>query len=80
LARLGLGYNIKYTLDISNNSCGTGIQPSLELAFHSYVYSFPQKTDRKPHRFPHHRTTIAIGTCFLPREQLFPKQPGIAWQ
>jgi len=39
------------------------------------VYSFPQKTDRKPHRFPHYRTAnaIAIGTCFLPPEQLFPK-------
>jgi len=37
------------------------------------VNSFPQKGDRKPHRFPHHRTAIAIGTCFLPREQLFPK-------
>jgi hypothetical protein len=37
------------------------------------VYSFPQKADRKPHRFPHHRTTIAIGRRFLPREQQFPK-------
>ena len=37
------------------------------------VYSFPQKTDRKPHRYPHYRTANAIRTCFLPREQLFPK-------
>jgi hypothetical protein len=37
------------------------------------VYSFPQKADRKPHRFPHHRTTIAIRSRFLPRDQLFPK-------
>jgi hypothetical protein len=37
------------------------------------VYSFPQKADRKPHRYPHHRTANAIGTCFLPPEQLFPK-------
>ena len=37
------------------------------------VYSLPQKGDRKPHRFPHYQTANAIGTCFLPREQLFPK-------
>jgi len=37
------------------------------------VYSFSQKTDRKPHRYPHYRTTIAIGRRFLPPEQLFPK-------
>ena len=37
------------------------------------VYSFRQKTDRKPHPFPHHRTTIAPRTRFLPRQQLFPK-------
>jgi len=37
------------------------------------VYSFPQKADRKPHRYPHYRTANAIGTCFLPPEQLFPK-------
>ena len=37
------------------------------------VYSFPQKADRKPHGFPHYRTANAIGTCFLPPEQLFPK-------
>jgi hypothetical protein len=37
------------------------------------VYSFPQKGDRKPHRFPHHPTPIAIRSRFLPREQLFPK-------
>jgi len=38
------------------------------------IYSFPQKRDRKPHRFPHHhRTTIAIRRRFLPPEQLFPK-------
>jgi hypothetical protein len=37
------------------------------------VYSFPQKGDRKPHRFPHYQTANAIRTCFLPREQLFPK-------
>jgi hypothetical protein len=37
------------------------------------IYSFPQKRDRKPHRFPDHRTTIALRTRFLPREQLFPK-------
>jgi hypothetical protein len=37
------------------------------------VYSFPQKADRKPHRYPHYRTTIAIRSRFLPREQLFPK-------
>jgi hypothetical protein len=39
------------------------------------IYSFPQKADRKPHRFPHYRTANAIGTCFLPPEQLFPKRP-----
>lgn len=39
------------------------------------VYSFPQKADRKPHRFPHYRTANAIQTRFLPREQLFPKHP-----
>lgn len=38
-----------------------------------WVYSFPQKADRTPHRFPHYRTANTIGTCFLPREQLFPK-------
>jgi len=38
------------------------------------VYSFPQKTDRKPHCFPHHPTTIAIRRPFLPREQQFPKR------
>ena len=38
------------------------------------VYSFPQNADRKPHRFPHHRTTIAIARPFLPREQQFPKR------
>ncbi len=37
------------------------------------VYSFPQKADRKPHRFPHYRTANAIGRRFLPPEQLFPK-------
>ncbi len=37
------------------------------------VYSFPQKADRKPHRYPHYRIANAIGTCFLPREQQFPK-------
>jgi hypothetical protein len=37
------------------------------------VYSFPQKGDRKPHRFPHYRTANAIRTRFLPPEQLFPK-------
>jgi hypothetical protein len=37
------------------------------------VYSFPQKADRKPHRFPHYRTANAIARPFLPREQLFPK-------
>ena len=39
------------------------------------VYSFPQKGDRKPHRFPHYRTANAIGRRFLPPEQLFPKHP-----
>lgn len=39
------------------------------------VYSFPQKADRKPHRYPHYRTANAIRTCFLPPEQLFPKHP-----
>jgi hypothetical protein len=43
------------------------------LAFHFYIYSFRQKTDRTPHRFPHYRTPIAIRSRFLPREQLFPK-------
>ena len=37
------------------------------------VYSFPQKADRKPHRFPHYRTANALRTRFLPPEQLFPK-------
>jgi hypothetical protein len=37
------------------------------------VYSFPQKGDRKPHRFPHYQTANAIRRRFLPREQLFPK-------
>jgi len=37
------------------------------------VYSFPQKGDRKPHRYPHYQTTIALRTRFLPREQLSPK-------
>jgi len=37
------------------------------------VYSFPQKADRKPHRFPHYRTANAIRRRFLPGEQLFPK-------
>jgi hypothetical protein len=37
------------------------------------VYSFPQKADRKPHRYPHDRTANAIGRRFLPPEQLFPK-------
>jgi hypothetical protein len=38
-----------------------------------WVYSFPQKGDRKPHRYPHYRTANAIGRRFLPPEQLFPK-------
>jgi len=37
------------------------------------IYSFPQKRDRKPHRYPHYRTTIAILRRFFPPEQLFPK-------
>ncbi len=37
------------------------------------VYSFPQKADRKPHRFPHYQTANAIRRRFLPREQQFPK-------
>jgi len=39
------------------------------------VYSFPQKGDRKPHRFPHYQTANAIRSRFLPPEQLFPKHP-----
>jgi len=37
------------------------------------VYSFPQKVDRKPHRFPHYQTANGLRRRFLPREQLFPK-------
>ena len=37
------------------------------------VYSFPQKGDRNPHRYPHYPTAHATRRPFLPHEQLFPK-------